>query len=86
MVCVCVCVGDPEGQFSIDRMSGLISTGVVSLDRETQADYSLTVTVMDANSRMVWAMPDSLSLSLSLSVYSTSSILYMCMHDRMRWR
>lgn len=45
-------VGD-EDKFQIDSSSGLISTGAVSLDREEQAEYTLTVTVSDSSLRTV---------------------------------
>lgn len=47
------CAGDSEGQFTVERLSGLISTGPVPLDREQQAQYTLTVTVTDSNLRTV---------------------------------
>ena len=55
---MCGCVsrtGDPAGQFRIDHLSGLISTTVVSLDREVEEEYTLRVRVTDIGERTVSA-------------------------------
>lgn len=45
-VCVCVCLycaGNSGGQFSIDLLSGLITRGPRTLDRETSSSHLLEV-------------------------------------------
>ena len=49
--------GDPLGQFYMDPLSGLITTTAVSLDRETEDEYRLKVSVTDGSRMVILHIP-----------------------------
>lgn len=43
MIGVCVCAGNSNNLFSIDRQTGLVTRGLRALDRETSSSHVLEV-------------------------------------------